>query len=307
MVSPQPPASLRDVAPATIARPLAPRPRPLAEERPPEARTVRRRLQRLIQRTHHSFLDKGMPTKVALYYHSMEAHQRPAFALAVRMLLAEGYTAVADPDSFLADPDQKTLWVSFDDSYRSWYESRYLFDDLGIRATFYTNSGVFRGRASGDAIEAYFDRLRFTGDRTPLSIAELRALRADGHVIAAHTHTHPNLGAVPEEIAAEEMRLGRDGLEQVLGEPIRHFSYPFGMRRNFPGGLVDVASGLGFTTVARAIPAMLHAPQGTASGDGPRLIHRHGWRDDRSLYRNLRDLCTDGRAFERLTGRSAVG
>ncbi|MEL6613390.1 MAG: polysaccharide deacetylase family protein [Bacteroidota bacterium] len=307
MVRPQSPASLRDAEPAIIARPASHRPRPLAEERPPEAPSVRHRIQRWIQRTHHSFLDRGMPTKVALYYHAMEAHQRPAFMLAVRMLLSEGYTPVASPDEHLRDPEERTLWISFDDSYRSWYESRGLFDALGIRATFYTNSGVFRDRASGEEIEAYFDRLRFAGERIPLSVAELRALRSDGHVIAAHTHTHPNLGAISPEAAAEEMRLGRDGLEEVLGESIRHFSYPFGMRRNFPARLLGVAADLGFETVARAIPAMQHAPNETASGGGPRLIHRHGWRDDRSLYQNLRDLCTDGRAFERLTGRSAVG
>jgi hypothetical protein len=37
------------------------------------------------------------------------------------------------------------------------------------------------------------------------------------------------------------------------------------------------------------------------------MLHRHGWRSERSLYQNVRDLCADGRAFERVTGRSAIG
>ena len=275
-------------------------------DRAPLAAPLKHRVQSWLRKAHHRVLDRGLPRKVALYFHAMDEGEQKGLAHAVRFFRGEGYKTVASPEAFLSAKG-RVLWVSFDDNYRAWYEARPLLDDLQVRGTFYTNTGAFRDLATEAEIDAYYDRLEFTGPRVPLTTDELLALHTDGHVIAAHTHTHPNLGSVGEAQAAGEIRVGVERLEDLLGKAVNDFSYPYGMRRNFPDSLAEACADAGVETIARAIPAMLHAPQGRRTAAGPREIHRHGWRAERTPYQNIRDLCADGRAFERVTGRSAVG
>ena len=88
-------------------------------------------------------------------------------------------------------------------------------------------------------------------------------------------------------------------LTEVLGHPIRHFSYPYGMRRHFNDQLYAYCSDIGIETVATGIPAMLHSRS-------RKPIHRSPWRFGQSLQYNLVNLKIDGSYFERLTGRAAA-
>lgn len=258
-------------------------------------------LQREIRRFHSLVLRREMPRRLALYFHALEDPDRPAFAEVVRHFKARGYTVAADPDAFLSAEAERVLWLSFDDNFRSWHAARSLFDRLGVRCTFYVNTGVFRDVAPLEQRRRYFQRIQHDGERRALTTDELRDLHADGHVIGAHTHTHPVLSAVTPARARDEIRRSKHELESLLGERVEHFAYPFGLRRYFDDRLIDYCTSIGLRTVARAIPALLHTPQ------GPVELHRHPWRFDRSFQENLSDLAVDGRLFERWTGRSAVG
>ena len=257
-------------------------------------------VQRGIRWVHHRWLRGDLPQRLGVYFHPLEPDAHPAFEAAVARLRAEGYRIAETPEAFLAAPD-RVAWLSFDDNFRSWYAARPLFDRLGVRCTFYTTTGVFRDRASDDDIAAFFETIEHTGEPVTLTTGELQALAADGHTIGAHTHTHPVLSALPHDEAVEEIRRSKACLEGLLGAPVRHFAYPYGMRRYFDDALLAPCRAMGFETVARAIPALQHAPQ------GPFELHRSGWRFDRSVDANLADFTVDGRLFEKLTGRSAIG
>lgn len=261
---------------------------------------VKAALQRGVQRFHHRVMDRGVPQTLALYVHALDAWHWPAFEQAVRYFQAEGYRVATDPDDFLARQDEAVLWLSFDDNFRSWHAARPLFDRLGVRCTFYTNTACFRDVASREACLRYLDTVGHTGDPFTLTRAELVALHADGHVIGAHTHTHPVLSGVPPMRARAEIRKNKRDLEALVGAPVEHFAYPYGLRRYFDDRLIAYCQSIGLRTVARAIPATQHAPQ------GPVELHRHAWRFDRSFEENLRDVSVEGRYFESLTGRSAV-
>lgn len=260
----------------------------------------REAVQQGIRRFHHRWLRRGLPQRLGVYFHPLEPDDYPAFEAAVARLRAEGYRIVETPDDFLAARD-RVAWLSFDDNFRSWYAARPLFDRLGVRCTFYTNTGVFRDRASEDEVAAFFETIEHAGEPVTLTTGELQALAADGHTIGAHTHTHPVLSALAHDEAVREIRRSKDCLEGLLQVPVAHFAYPYGMRRYFSDALLAPCREMGFRTVARAIPAMLHAPQ------GPFELHRSGWRFNRSVDANLQDFAVDGRLFERLTGRSAIG
>jgi peptidoglycan/xylan/chitin deacetylase (PgdA/CDA1 family) len=55
---------------------------------------------------------------------------------------------------------------------------------------------------------------------------QARALHRQGHIVGAHTLTHPNLAHVSAEEMAWEMGESKRRLEAELGAPVVHFSYP---------------------------------------------------------------------------------
>ena len=60
-----------------------------------------------------------------------------------------------------------------------------------------------------------------------LTADELRELAAGGVEIGAHTVTHPDLSALGEEACRREVQGSRDTLQDVTGEPVATFAYPF--------------------------------------------------------------------------------
>ena len=242
-----------------------------------------------------------MPRQVALYFHALDPPDRPAFAELVRHFQRAGYRVAAGPDDFLDPSHERVLWLSFDDNFQSWHTARALFDALDVRCTFYVNTGVFRDVAPPQVRLRFFQRIKHEGENGTLTTDEAIALRTDGHVVGAHTHTHPVLSRVSPRRARAEILQSKLELEALLKEPVEHFAYPFGLRRYFDDALIGYCQSIGLRTVARAIPALLHTEQ------GPTVLHRHPWRFNRSFDDNLLDLEIDGRVFERLTGRSAVG
>jgi len=214
----------------------------------------------------------------------------------VTTLRAQGYRFYTT--SGLGSAQGRRVALSFDDNYRSWYQSRPLLDELELRVSFYLNTAPLRGEASPRLIQAYYDRLAHQGERIPLSWAELQRLFEDGHEIGAHSHAHECMSALSLEAAEIDLKRNLERL-QKLG-PIRHFALPFGMPRHFSPALEALCWRLGFESLAYAAPGMQHAPQG-------RVLQRSGYKLNLSLEQNLRSFGVDGRAFLRWTGRSPLG
>jgi len=238
---------------------------------------------------------------MGVYFHGIDKEHHGAFSNAILCLRGLGYRIATDINDYLSDPEERAVWISFDDNFASWYEARSMFDRLDIRATFYTNTGVFRDLAPLANRREFFKRIEHAGEHRAMTTGEMKALRADGHTIGAHTHTHPVLSRISLASAKKEIQTSQQILQEILGEPIRHFAYPYGLRRYFDDRLVEFCKDIGIETIARAIPAMQHAPE------KPYELHRSGWRFERDAYQNVRDLAVAGHWFERITGRSAVG
>lgn len=54
----------------------------------------------------------------------------------------------------------------------------------------------------------------------------IRSLQARGHVVGSHTVTHPNLARIGEDEMLRELHQSRSMLEEKLGRPVVHLSYP---------------------------------------------------------------------------------
>lgn len=264
--------------------------------------SLKKALQTIIAGGHRTFSASRLPDRVAIYFHELEPHQHERFTAAIEALRALGYRD-ATIEQYLDPPNgEKLFFVSFDDNYRSWHASRGVFDALQLRATFYVNTLPLRERSDETTIAAYFDRIRFSGDRQTLSEGELLALARDGHTIGCHSHSHFMLSSLAPAHWADEIDRSKHILEDLVGAAVVHFAYPFGMRRCFSPQLDAYCRSIGFRSVAAATPGMLHAPVRPDA-----LIQRSGWRFDDNPDRNLTDLRIDGRLFERLTGRSPIG
>jgi peptidoglycan/xylan/chitin deacetylase (PgdA/CDA1 family) len=255
--------------------------------------------QSAVMRIHRLVLDRGMPRKVGVYLHSLPEQDHDSFSEMCGFFRDEGYRFTG-PGDFLDDPDERCVFVSFDDNYRAWFEAMPLFDALDLRATFYVNTCAVRERNEPAEIDAYFDRLGFTGPRIPLSAAEMVTLADAGHTIGTHTHSHHRLTSIPFDDALADIISGKEDLEAILGRPVAHFAYPYGMRRHFSEELRAACHTMGFETISNAIPGLQHSPQ------RPMSINRSGWDPNRSIAENIQRLSIDGQWFERRTGRSAV-
>jgi peptidoglycan/xylan/chitin deacetylase (PgdA/CDA1 family) len=204
-----------------------------------------------------------------------------------------------DPEGIQSRQHPKCILISFDDCFRDWYESLDLLEDLSVKATFYVNTLPLRDLADRETV-SHFRKRTATQWFESLSSEELVALRARGHTIGSHSHSHFDLASLPPAQARDDIRTGKQMLERIINGRVDHFAYPYGMRRHFTRALREICVQCGFKTIATGIPGYLHGPR---SG----LLHRTMWDFQESLEHNLQNLRIDGRLFERVTGRSAVG
>lgn len=93
-------------------------------------------------------------------------------------------------------------------------------------------------------------------DNLMMSTEQLRALHAASMDIGGHTHTHPILARQDAEAARNEIGLGKDRLEALLGSPVRVFAYPNGRPvKDYGPEHVRMAVECGFEAAVSTRPA----------------------------------------------------
>lgn len=89
-------------------------------------------------------------------------------------------------------------------------------------------------RKAGDAqarfVRALEDSLEFEAPKPNNGVMmtwdQIRAIRKSGHIVGAHTISHPNLAHVSQDEARSEIMGSKQRLQQQLGETVDHFCYP---------------------------------------------------------------------------------
>jgi peptidoglycan/xylan/chitin deacetylase (PgdA/CDA1 family) len=98
---------------------------------------------------------------------------------------------------------------------------------------------------------------------------QVRALKEAGHIIGGHTLSHPNLAHVTEGEARTEIRGCKERLEEKLGEPIQHFSYPHpALNPQWTPQTFQITREAGFRS------AVLTTPGSVLPGDQPLSLKR---------------------------------
>lgn len=262
---------------------------------------MKRLVQDAIRGFHKKILLKPLSNKIGIYLHNVNMSEYQSFEELVMYFKHSGYRFVFPEEFVRKDHEDKQVFLSFDDNYFAWFSLKGLLDKLGIKATFFVNTQPIRDDASGNTISEYFDRLQYAGDRSTLSRAEIRELKEAGHNIGAHTHSHFMLTKLPLEKAKEEIRVSKKILEDIIGEEVTDFSYPFGMRRHFNEALRIYARSIQIKTISNAIPGLQYKAHEAMD------INRTLWDLAKPLEDNIENLQIDGRVFVNFTGRSPVG
>lgn len=115
---------------------------------------------------------------------------------------------------------RKALTLSYDDGTIHDRKLVAMMNEYGIRGTFNLNSGMFSQKGTA-VINGY------ETDMSRIAAEEVKTLYA-GHEVASHTLTHPSLTALPSNMGAAEVLKDRKNLEELTGELVRGFAYPYG-------------------------------------------------------------------------------
>ncbi|GAC1318375.1 MAG: hypothetical protein NVSMB25_07770 [Thermoleophilaceae bacterium] len=143
------------------------------------------------------------------------------FRAQVELLQSAGYEFMTVSD--LADrlgsgaPPNGTAVLSFDDGWHDNHEVVLpLLQEYGISATVYVTTGLV-----GQVNPWTRDGARM------MNADELRDLVKAGFEIGAHTVSHPDLSQLDREACLREMVDSRAELEQITGQRVRTFAYPY--------------------------------------------------------------------------------
>ncbi len=121
--------------------------------------------------------------------------------------------------------------------------------EAAIEAVF----SAYKNGAIGDAdclvstLELQCDTARPDGsERCFMNWDEAAEMARCGMAIGSHTHTHPNLAALPYSQQLAELKLSRTILEGGLGIPIRSVAYPYGLRETLSPATFEAARDAGY-------------------------------------------------------------
>ena len=124
------------------------------------------------------------------------------------------------PVMLLRDGKCRALTFSYDDGTIHDRKLVSLMNEYGMKATFNLNSGLFGKEEQKiiNGIDTDFSRIKEE---------EVKTLY-EGHEVASHTLTHPSLTAIPEEMGIREILKDREKLEELTGQRVTGFAYPYG-------------------------------------------------------------------------------
>ena len=118
---------------------------------------------------------------------------------------------------------KKAVTLSYDDGVTQDIRLIDMMNQNGIIGTFNLNSGKF-------GIYEEFPRAGKTVHHQKINKDDIAKVY-QGHEIAVHTVSHPNLCKLTEEQITAEVLLDRIALEEITGYPVRGMAYPYGTFR----------------------------------------------------------------------------
>ena len=149
------------------------------------------------------------------------------FESQMRMLSRAGYAVISLDEAAAGLRGETTLpprpvVLTFDDGYVDFLECvAPVLKEHGYPATVYAVAGML-GRTNDWVVPEGL------APAPLMNAAQLREVRDLGFTVGSHTVSHPRLAQQETPRIAEEMSVSKRMLEDVLGERVDHFCYPYG-------------------------------------------------------------------------------
>lgn len=154
------------------------------------------------------------------------AVSQAAFAEQLAYLHSSGFNTITAGtlSAILSAETQKlpnrTVVLTFDDGYENFYSRAMpLLRQYNFSATLFVTTGWVQ------------DNGRQSAENSPgqmLSWSQITDAALAGMEIAAHSHRHPQLDQLPENLLNEELYASKELLEDKVGYPVTGLAYPFG-------------------------------------------------------------------------------
>jgi len=133
----------------------------------------------------------------------------------------------------------RTVAITFDDGYRDNLRAAQTLARHGLPACFFLSTAYMGTRE-------VFPWDRHLPALAKLTWDDVRAMDRMGFEIGSHTHTHPDLGAIPLNTVRYELTESKRVLEHELGHAIHWFAYPFGRRECLPAERLPLVAEAGY-------------------------------------------------------------
>lgn len=206
-----------------------------------------------------------MSDVLVLCYHAMSRDWGAGFSATperleaqIGYLLERGYEGATFSDAVNRPPADKTLAITFDDSYRSVIElAAPVLARLGVPGTVFVPTAM----AGSEQPMGWPGIDHWLGgphelELVPMSWAELGELAATGWEVGSHTRTHPRLPTLDAESLREELEGSRRDIEERIDGPCTSLAFPYG---DFDAQVVEATRAAGFTA-AGALAGRVRRP-----------------------------------------------
>lgn len=149
------------------------------------------------------------------------AVSRQRFCQQLDFLKAEGYTTLTMGELVAAPHlSTRTAVITFDDGYVDNLAASEALQERDMRATWFIVSGSVGQRPAWAEDGRPVGRL--------LTASELRRMHAAGMEIGSHTVNHPRLPDLDAAALHHEISHSKSSLEDLVGECVSSFAYPYG-------------------------------------------------------------------------------
>ena len=206
-----------------------------------------------------------MSDVLVLCYHAMSRDWGAGFSATpdrleaqIGSLLERGYEGATFSDAVNRPVAERTLAVTFDDSYRSVFElAAPVLARLGVPGTVFVPTAA----AGSERPMAWPGIDHWLGgpheqELMPMSWDELRELAKAGWEIGSHTRTHPRLPELEDEELRTELEGSRIDIEERIDGPCTSIAFPYG---DFDARVVAATRAAGFTA-AGALAGRVREP-----------------------------------------------
>ena len=178
-----------------------------------------------------------MPDVLVLCYHAVSENWDATLSMTperlreqLTALAGRGYRGATFLDAVTNPPHERTVAVTFDDSYRSVNElGRPILDELGWPATVFVPTDYAGAEEPrGWPGTEHWLQTDHAGELMPMSWDELGLLRDAGWEIGSHTRSHPHLTEIGDAELAAELAGSKSDCEERLGQQCRTLAFPYG-------------------------------------------------------------------------------